>query len=193
MKQVSVLYCITFFLLLFFGCKKKCEAFDEKHAMFIPTNMALNDSIIFYSNDGDSVIFYFFSKKVSEPIEYSSCDECACAATLDIKFVTKDDRCRISYNLTDYENVNNIHFQVNYHYEQNYAYAYFDYNLAKNPVTASKPIEDSVLVNDVYYKDVVVLTANEFLDKMYVAKNMGLIMFTEKKSDVVWTINKPID
>ena len=192
MKQVSMLCCLTIFSVLFLSCKKKCEAFDEKRAMFIPTNMALNDSIIFYSNYGDSVTFYFDSKTMSKPEEYSACDKCSCAPTLDINFHSKDNIQRyMSYSFDDPESVNEIYFQVNYNYGGIYAYASFKYNPANNPVTASKPIEESVLVNGVYYKDVVILTANMRFDKVYVAKDMGVIMATIKNSDVVWTINRP--
>ena len=192
MKHVSMLCFLTIFFVLFSGCKKiKCEAFDEKRAMFIPTNMVLNDSIIFYSNYGDSVTFYFDSKTMSEPEEYSACDKCACSPTLEINFRSKI-RGYMSYILDDYsERANRICFQLIYSYGGTCAYAYFDYNPASNPATVSIPIEDGVLVNGVYYKDVVILTADTRFDKVYVAKDMGVIMATIKNSDVVWTINKP--
>jgi len=106
-------------------------------------------------------------------------------------FASKDKTHYICYGFTD--DFSNIRLQINHSYWQNYSYAYFDYNPAKNPVIASQSIEDSILINGAYYKDVVILTANDFLDKIYVAKDMGVIMFTKKNSDLVWTINKPVN
>ena len=194
MKTLSKLFCVILLLTLLLGCKKKCDAFNEKYAMFIPKNMALNDSITFYSNYGDSVSFYFKGKQISEPTEYSSCDDCECTATLDVGFVSKDNKYHISYALMYYGNESStIGVRINYHYLQYYTYTHFSYNPGSNPVTK---IEDSILVNDVYYKDVVVISNtynssdNLYFDKVYVAKDMGVIMATVKNSDVVWAINK---
>jgi len=162
--------------------------------MFIPKNVALKDSIIFYSNYGDSVSVYFDSKKISSPTEFSSCEDSECSASYEMSFKDKENYCAICYYLIYYgNNANRIGLQISYRYLQHYEQTGVAYYPNNNPVTASTTIEDSVLVNGVYYKDVIILTADNIFDKIYVAKDMGVIMATVKNSDVVWTINKPIN
>jgi len=178
---------------LLYGCINRevtCDKFDEKYAMFIPT-IGVNDSVIFYRNKVDSIVFYCkYIGIVPQDPEQICDDERECEAMFVCKYVGNyyHSYREILYVFQYFgNNPNNIRFQVDY----GSAGCSFYYYPQNNPITASVPIVDSVLVNDVYYKDVVILTADYFWDKVYVAKNNGLIMFTIKDSDEVWTINKP--
>ena len=198
MKIALKLLSTIFFSTLLFGCAKKiiCEPFNEKYAMFVP-NMELNDLITFYNNRGDSLVFTY-SKGIM--VEDQTCDdEGECWTRFVAAYVSKYQNPSITHILEyDGNNSNSIRVRIFLdainHHEESYS---FSYNPKNNPVTVSKTMEDSVLVNGVYYKDVVILnTCNDFdkvyLDKVYVSKDNGFIMARAKDSDVVWTINKPV-
>jgi len=196
MKAIFKFVFLISISIFFYSCGREvtCKPFDEQYAMFVP-NMELNDSITFYSNQGDSLVFTYIIGTKKE--EQACDDERECWAALNAIYEHKNGH-RIAHLL--YYDGNNpsqinvrISFSSMYHHEETYS---FYYNPKNKPVTASTTIEDSVLVNDVYYKDVVIRNTHStsdkvYLDKVYVAKNNGLIMFTIKDSDVVWTINKP--
>ena len=200
MKTFKVYLMSVFCTCFFVSCcyTKHCEGFNENYVMFIPTNTALKDSIIFYSNYGDSISVYFDSKKISSPTEFSACEDSECTASYEMSFKDKKNYCAMWYYLTYHKNnANRIGLQISYRYLQHYEQTGVTYYPNNNLVTASTTIEDSVLVNGVYYKDVVILDTDvpgdsdmAYLDKVYVAKDMGVIMATVKNSDVVWAINK---
>ena len=169
--------------VLFYDCGEKvvkCKPFEDKYAMFIPQNMESNDSITFYNNKGDSLSFIYLTEKIfdgsSTGHSQAECRPFFCAV-----YKSKY-HYKISQTLLYYGGSSNIQVLISY---RGYDSKRFTYNPKTNPITTSKPMED-VLVNGVYYKDVVILDVNTF--KIYVAKDHGVIMFTDFNE--VWAINK---
>ena len=205
MKTLLKLFCTIFLSVLLFGCVEKkeitCEPLDEKYAMFIP-NMELNDSITFYSNKGDSLVFSYSAGAIM--LTLSGHTEGECSNAFEANYISKEKHLVISHSLGySGNNPDEIDVRICFHginfYEESNS---FVYNPKNNPVTISVPIgalsvpiEDSIPVNGIYYKDVVIVNTRNssdkvYFDKIYVAKDHGLIMFTVKDSDIVWAINK---
>jgi len=175
-----------------YGCWEKevtCKEFDDKNAMFVSLNWQEENNVTFYSNKGDSVVF-LFSRLYKTP-EYSTHEGDGCTSTLDIIYKNKNYPYGDFSYLMDYVSKSSvgIYYRIIYSDNEKGVEIGFNYNPNANPVRA---MEDGVLVNGVYYKDVVILTADNIFDKVYVSKDMGVIMATVKDSDVVWTINKPV-
>jgi len=172
--------------VLFYDCGEKvvkCKPFEDKYAMFIPQNMESNDSITFYNNKGDSLSFIYLTEKIfdgsSTGHSQAECRPFFCA-------VYKSYSYKISFVLEYYgDNSSEIRAWITYN---GYDLERFSYNPKTNPITTSKPMENNVLVNGVYYNDVVILDANALLGKIYISKERGVIMFTD--FDLVWAINK---
>jgi len=186
MKVLLKFVCLLFISVLFYDCGEKvvkCKPFDDKYAMFIPQNMESNDSITFYSNKGDSLSFIYLTEKIDGSSTGHNQDECS---PFFIAVYKSKYHYKISQTLLYYGGSSNIQVLISY---RGYDSKRFTYNPKTNPITTSKPMED-VLVNGVYYKDVVILDVENTSDKVYVSKDHGVIMFTIKDFDEVWAINK---
>ena len=137
--------------------------------MFVPKNIELNDSVTFYNNRGYSLVFSYFSGIEKE--EQTCDDERECWTCFTAQYRNKRNQQPMSHILYyDGNNSNQINVRICFHaivpdFEETYS---FHYNPKNNPVTASTKIEDSVLVNGVYYKDVVILNTHNILPVMYI-------------------------
>jgi len=181
MKVLLKLVCLLFIFILFYGCREKvekCKPFEDKYAMFVPKNMESNDSIMFYNNRGDSLAFTYSTEKMHHGDTVHNQGECSPLFVA----VYENRKYKILHTLGHYGGYSTIWVMISCN---RYNSERFTYNPKNTPITTSKTMED-VLVNGVYYKDVVILDVNTF--KIYVAKDHGVIMFTDFNE--VWAINK---
>ena len=73
MKTVLKFVFFLIISILIHGCEEKlvkCKPFDEKCAMFIPQNIE-NNSITFYSNRGDSLVFIYSSANIGIALTFN--------------------------------------------------------------------------------------------------------------------------
>jgi hypothetical protein len=177
------------------GCgNRHCEAFDMKYAMFVPANMKTNDTLILYSNMGDSTMFIVSHKKVSTPYEYDINQNRGCQNSFDLDYTSTGEYFKsMSYDLYYSNNdVRTIDFNFAIRsLSQSQLYSLKLYPRAEEKVTVTyATIMDSVTLNKKTYKNVIVIEDSEKpVTKIHLSKKEGVVCITEN-SGREWTLTK---
>jgi len=170
--------------------------------MFVPQNVEIKDSIILYSNNGDSIKFLVSKKEyeISPKEEFTSNCKCTCYDRFELEFRN------YTYPKLDKSEINNIN-DIRYIFEFggyrsekeainspvhvtisigtfNHSFSY--YTVKEYDVVNSKYI-DSLIINNICYYDVLELKNSE--ESIHVAKDFGVVQI-EMIDGEIWTLNE---
>lgn len=195
MKTVLLSTLFMVLMAMLCGCgNRHCEAFDMKYAMFVPTNMKTNDTLILHSNMGDSSIFIVSYKKVSTPYEYDINKNRGCQNIFDLNYTSTGEYFKSMSYVLYYSN--NDARKIDFNFSIKSSSLYQLHSLILYPRTGEKitvsyaAIVDSVTLNKKTYKDVIVIEDSEKpVTKIHLSKKEGIVCITESNGRE-WTLTK---